>query len=1051
MAQDCYLSRNSEELEMKIVYLLPRIQMLSFSKMKLPKFKETLTCLFLSCISTISFGQDDLTQYSRYTVDDGLPSMEVYDVLQDSKGFLWFATEAGLCRYDGYEFKTFSTEDGLPTNDIINLREDKNGRIWISSVGPISFYEDGRFQIINTPDTLLSFPRFDIESTIDGSYYVTINGRIGRIDNDLNFQQLGFGDILKSTYFYKILGAFNDTVWIYNNKHFLKVYGEKIIDSIPVLYPTPMSSSFRGRMEQHSIYFTSDEGVAKYDTKKNQFQMLLPGTTGIIDLFPDQDKLWIINKDQSFTRWELSEDGQVKNHKAFFDEFQVSNFVIDREQNLWLTTYGAGVFFIPANADQIQIKRQKDGLSDNKLESILVEEDTVWVGTQLAKLNRVVGNEIQYETIQNDDRKGHNRILEIKRLQSGAFLLGTDGGVVRLKNGKQKLIGGSSVKSIYQHNDDRILIATSHSVYETTDSFLNNYQGPPLHLRSYHPAFRRILGVRTYGTLIDSNNKYWLATVGKGVITIQDDTTKYLKNRDPVFGALVTNIAELDNGIIAIATHSDGIILMKGDHYWVITTKNGLSSNICNDMATDGKNLWVATNLGLNGITDINMDSENFRLKTFNRSDGLITNEIEAVAIDGEQICLGTHLGLMIFKPSELNSFDLPPQTFITEVIINESAQEEILPNYFLEPDQKNIRIKFVGLSFSSTKNINYRYKMEGVDEDWINTKSLETHYSNLRPGTYTFSVRAIGGSGLNSIVNPQVRFFIAPTFFQTPFFKFLIYFSIVILSFLCFLLIHNYLQRRQLKELVDEKTDSLNEKVADLAEANLKLEQSNKALQQFAYIASHDLRTPLRGISGFIQLVKRKAKKRLKEEEVEYIDLAVSSVRQMDAIINDVLEMSKIGQQNLKKEVVPIDNLVKEVIHEMQETIAEKEASVEIESNMPTIFISRTNVKQLFQNLISNALKYQKEDSPQVRIDCIQENGHFKFSIEDNGIGINEKYKDKIFEMFQRLHTKDQYKGTGIGLAICKKIVEENNGQIWFESELGKGTTFYFTLPNSK
>ncbi|MEN0006265.1 MAG: ATP-binding protein, partial [Bacteroidota bacterium] len=223
---------------------------------------------------------------------------------------------------------------------------------------------------------------------------------------------------------------------------------------------------------------------------------------------------------------------------------------------------------------------------------------------------------------------------------------------------------------------------------------------------------------------------------------------------------------------------------------------------------------------------------------------------------------------------------------------------------------------------------------------------------------------------------------------------------------------------------------------------------QSNEELQEFAHVASHDLKTPLRNIAGFIQLLKRRLANRLKQDEAEFIAYAVLGVKQMNAVIDDLLSMSKVSQYDLDKTPIPFEAVVQEVLEDMQLELAEKKAAVEVTDDLPTLHFSKTNAKRLFQNLISNAIKYQNGEQPQVQIHCHAENGHWKFAVQDNGIGIPPGFEEKAFKMFERFHPKDHYKGTGIGLAICKKIVENNHGKIWYTSEEHQGTTFYFTLP---
>lgn len=224
-------------------------------------------------------------------------------------------------------------------------------------------------------------------------------------------------------------------------------------------------------------------------------------------------------------------------------------------------------------------------------------------------------------------------------------------------------------------------------------------------------------------------------------------------------------------------------------------------------------------------------------------------------------------------------------------------------------------------------------------------------------------------------------------------------------------------------------------------------LAASNAELERFAYVASHDLQEPLRMVSGFMELLEKKYKHQLDEKASQYIQFAVDGATRMRRIILDLLEYSRIGKSNIKVEKVDLNKLLSDVLQQYQSIIDEAGAQLII-PDLPVIRATNSSMGQIFQNLISNTLKYRhSERKPVIRIDCKELPTHWQFSVSDNGIGIETRYYDKVFDVFQRLHNKDEYSGTGIGLAICKKIVEKFDGEIWVDSDFPEGSTFYFTV----
>ena len=232
----------------------------------------------------------------------------------------------------------------------------------------------------------------------------------------------------------------------------------------------------------------------------------------------------------------------------------------------------------------------------------------------------------------------------------------------------------------------------------------------------------------------------------------------------------------------------------------------------------------------------------------------------------------------------------------------------------------------------------------------------------------------------------------------------------------------------------------------SDLARRATELSASNAELERFAYIASHDLQEPLRMVSSFLQLLQKKYSGQLDERADQYIHYAVDGAERMKALIMDLLEYSRLGTGKEAFDQVDVNEVMAEVGEVFREQIGMSGAEVRIGS-LPIVWGDRVQLTQLFQNLMSNALKYSGGKPPVIKIGAEEHPDRWQFSVADNGIGIDPQFFDKIFIIFQRLHNRNEYTGTGIGLAICKKIVERHGGRIWVESGSGEGSTFYFTI----
>lgn len=262
--------------------------------------------------------------------------------------------------------------------------------------------------------------------------------------------------------------------------------------------------------------------------------------------------------------------------------------------------------------------------------------------------------------------------------------------------------------------------------------------------------------------------------------------------------------------------------------------------------------------------------------------------------------------------------------------------------------------------------------------------------------------------------------------------------------------------QNALLEQSVQARTKDLQEALAreqnaerQISEYAKKLEISNKELTEFAYLVSHDLKAPLRNIASFTELLNRKNKEKFDNRDKDFMQFIVKGAKQSMQLVEDLLNFSKIDKDLGEPQTINLNELVQNVCFNLSNLIETKKAQIDCEP-LPILLAHNALLSQLFQNLIANGIKYNESESPVIHLGNFRERGKTIFFVRDNGIGIAPRFKDEVFKMFRRLHTVEQYEGSGIGLAFCKKIVDTYHGEIWLESEEGQGTTFYFTLPKA-
>jgi signal transduction histidine kinase len=376
-----------------------------------------------------------------------------------------------------------------------------------------------------------------------------------------------------------------------------------------------------------------------------------------------------------------------------------------------------------------------------------------------------------------------------------------------------------------------------------------------------------------------------------------------------------------------------------------------------------------------------------------------------------------------------------------------------------LEPGQTDITLHYTALSFARPEAIHFRYRLQGFDQDWVPAGNRrDAFYTNLPPGDYRFDVQAINEDGVHSDRPASLQFTLKPQIWQHPAFP-LVYLLAGALLFWLLLLI----SQRRVRRLTAQKAELIaviNERdnaQTKLSEANRELElraaaltRSTAELEKFAYIVSHDLREPIRSIVSFTQLLSRRYSDQLDAIGQGYIDYAVEGAFAMRRSLDNLLAYLSITDHRTISDLVPMATAFEQAQSNLAPTIKSAGATITHDA-LPVLPGKPLEMSLLLENLLTNAIKFQPLGQRatvhlSAEQNTIEKTWHF--TMTDNGIGIAHAHLERIFELFNRLNPGGEYLGTGVGLAICKRIVESHRGRIWAESTLGSGSRLHFILP---
>ncbi len=761
-----------------------------------------------------SQGQNTLP-FQNYTVNEGLPSSEVYHVMQDSKGFMWFSTDHGVCRYDGYQFKTFTTADGLADNTIFECSEDYKGRIWFRSYsGKLSYYfHDSMFQLPEN-EKLVSLlhqsliTSFVIDSS-DNIYIATqlLQGII-RIDlkrkNSVEWIPLP----IQVNYLVMVSGAGQPIIGSSLKKRRLEidtnsifvVYAISSRDSTPIRQyqiplkrppKIPMVHTQAIRLPDNEIVFSFGEKLVVLQNKKIIFQYTFSSIINKLN-WDKTGKIWIAfenNNPQYYYKGILH---QIPVSNLLTDK-KITSSITDNEGGLWLTSLKNGIYYL-SSLDFV-IRTEENGLPGNKINELeMAPDSSLWVATSPCNIITVIGNDtILHYTINNVD----------KATTINSIVFGKDHSIWLSSGVGVFVYNASDFPNRLQATFDR---GVKDMVQAMDSSVWVNCTGNVVLFKKQHDSLviqKLVYGNTVIKKMLVSRDLLWLATMG-GLYKYSHDSLFNLGDKYPVLKQRIDDLKLSPNGDLWLATRDTGLIILNKNKLIYINFRNGLVSNFSHCLTFDYKgNMWVGTNTGLSHIFTHHDKENNCIIDSIKNIVSPNLKEINCITCIKNTVYAGTNNGLVSFDMNKMNINKVPPPVYISGLKINNKDITLDIPNLKLSYDENNIVINYVGLTYRDPSNTLYRYKMEGIDTGWIYTRYTVVQYPKLPPGEYSFLVSARNSDGVWSKTNATASFIITPPVWAIWWVKWL---ASVILILLVYWRIRLILKRERVKAEANQK-----------------------------------------------------------------------------------------------------------------------------------------------------------------------------------------------------------------------------------------------------
>ena len=1062
--------------------------------------KRLLFIIILLQYSDIYANQPEI-EFKHLKVRDGLSQSWVKSMCQDRYGFMWFGTNEGLNKYDGYTFTVYKNnpedEHSISNSGIESIYEDKSGNLWVGTQNGLNLYdrEKDEFNLI-TKFTRRRIP--DLLGLEDGRIFMASRNHGLFLYNPKNDSVISFmpeqnnPDKIGSNDITSIVMDNSGNIWIgsadglnlldtltYKFTNFKNNKNGIDNNSIRSLLLDSKNRLWIGTESGLSFFkFNKDNPEKSYfiDYKNNPKDQISISAGPVLALTEDEDGyLWIGTENGGisiidlnsfkedncvFYRYENnSDDNTSLSHNSIYSLYE------DRNGSMWAGTFGDGISM--RNKLTRKFKHYKNNphepnsLNSNFVNVLLDDNDYLWIGTDnglnlFDKKNKTFKHFVH--NTDNNKSIGSDGIWALEKDSKGNIWVGTWAGGLNLLNRKNNTftrymhdpndntsIGSNNMFGIIEDQDGNLWIGTMGGGLNLFDRKNKTFKK---HLQN-DPGSGNIADnwVRTvYET---SYGEIWLSSS----ITVElfdkksEKFTHFSLDRDNPksisYDGANTFFEDSKRNLWIGTIGGLNVFNRKDSTFSHYTQEHGLPNNCINGILEDDHgNLWISTNKGISKFINGINRPENPTFKNYDVGDGLQGDEFRPRSYCKDKqgrMYFGGKNGFNVFHPDSLteNTY-IPPVTITRFLLFNKNVKigtkdsplkkhinltEKVVLSY----KHTTIGLEYAALNFIVPEKNQYAIMLEGFDKEWnyVGNKR-EVTYTNLDPGVYTFRVKASNNDGIWNKEGASLKIIITPPIWKTAWFRLTLIILIILIAYGVHLArVRNIVEYgRKLEKKVAEKT---------------------KDLESFAYIVSHDLKAPLRGLGQLAGWISEDYYDRLDKKGKENLTMLKETTKTMDNMIQGILEYSRAGRTEKENEKIDLNELLKNVI----DLLAPPDnVKIIVEDKLPEYTADRTRLTQLFENLLSNSIKHLDKPKGLIKVGCKSKAKEWQFSISDNGPGIEEKYFEKIFQIFQTLKSDPTGKSTGVGLTIVKRIIDLYGGKIWLKSEPAKGTTFYFVLP---
>lgn len=679
----------------------------------------------------------------HYTIKDGLPSNNCYYTLQDQKGFIWIATDAGVSRFDGSVFENFSVDDGLPDNQILQLRQDSRGRIWFMALnGQLSYFLDGKvhneknnpsLKELNFNGVVVSF----LEDSKGRLWFGTNNNVIGLWDGGKTTKIVSNSITHKyqNVFIYEdqqknIRAVNNSANFIFSNGHFIMSKNNISPISYKTINQTDSNLYFLNQQGLNTTRNGTTREILKLDPK------LLGSDIGYILL--GEKKLWFTN--QNGVKG-INLDGTGE--KNFLNGISVNQSVRDNEGNLWFTTKN-GIYKLPKIKDQLYTFTKQNGLTNATIKSIVKDKNNrLWMGSTNGIINILDLKSKKIEQIKLPNPGNYNLIKQlVSDKKNNRIFFASDYGLGSVNSSYPKAANFKFLREVNNH----MFVVKNFTIDSTSKLTLSLSSGVVIINDRDELAFSSLkykeledfFKDRSYRVFYDKEQNLWFSNLS-GLSEFNHNKLNKHYQKYPILTKRINDIRQLADGSMAMATDGYGIVILRdGKITHILNHKKGLNNNIINKLFVRGHYLWAISNTGINRIAIKNGE---VNISNFDDVSGVLSDDLNDLYIDKDTAYFATNNGLVYFAYNQSLQHSEPPKIYINSILKNKTTLDLNKRSFNLAPNEQNLTINYSAIDFKN-RNITYRYRLKS-NGSWIETKNRKLELSSLEPGEYIFEISA--------------------------------------------------------------------------------------------------------------------------------------------------------------------------------------------------------------------------------------------------------------------------------------------------------------------